>query len=219
MRKSIILLVLIFVCNVIGYIPAKAEEEDAVRAIVKERLAFTVEELGWTDEDVNAYMDQYDDYKAFAADLVEYRMYMDCGGEYMEFDEFKEKRPAAIRTAEPRQENETLQLTPQAPLSGLGEVDPDGVLTPERELKDNRRYSMIRDTERIDPTSGEMSYTETDLYLPGVNGLDFKLVSRYDQDENATGAGHPVPVDENYWNTWVWAYKSDAEDRYGIGAG
>ena len=72
-------------------------------------------------------------------------------------------------------------------------------------------------------------YEEDDLVLPGVNGLDLVLTSRFIQEESAMYAPSFLAIFREdcldreecimYYKTYMTSYTSSRECQHGIGAG
>ncbi len=220
MRKKTIILALVIIINLFGSIPAAANDNSA--AMAESRIYDMAKEIGVDEKDIDKYIDMYKDDGLMTADdklmtdMVRYSSYLEWGDRELSFEEFIKNRPAPIMEADPMPETQDAQISMA---NSAAPLDPNTALVPEREVKDKSNYTSVKAAENIDYTTGELRYRETDLHLPGVNGLDFDLILQYDHLESAEGAPFAVPVNEHYWNTMMGSYVSEGQKRYQIGSG
>ena len=212
MKKISILVVLSIITNVFSSIIAYAEEKDwETLGFVKEKIVSIADEIKMTGDDVDKYLSEYDRINDFVYDLIKYKKYLEHNSDSkISFDDFRNNKY-----------EESVEATSYA--SSQSYISGEIFMPPKYEECDYRNYVMTNENERINYATGILTHEETDFVLPGVNGLDFSLTVRFNQEETALGRPGAVPTfqyeDSPSYSTWIFGYMSESERRYGIGAG
>ena len=212
MRKISVLVLLSMIINIFSSVIVYGEEKNgAALELVKERIVSIADDVEMSEDDVDRYLSEYDRTNDFVYDLIKYKKYIENNpGKEIAFDDFRNNKYDKAA--------ETMSYA-----SARADVSGTIFMPPEQEERDYRNYTMTNGNERINYATGVLSHEETDFVLPGVNGLDFALTVRFNQEETALGMPGAVPTFD-YWDsptysTWIFGYTSAAEERCGIGAG
>lgn len=209
MKKVSFLLIVIFIMNILVSFPVYSETDTCEYYIIEQKIFNKANELNWDNDVVNKYLSEYDDEEELLHDMTRYQLSLNCYPEETgTFDEFiSDEQPEVVED-----NNISMEVSLQSEES-------DNILLPEHEVKDASNYSTVNENEKIDPITGRMIYEEVDLYLPGVNGLDFTLISRFISDESEEFYPRAIPGDIIYqdgqdvvfdWNTRLHEYTSMA---------
>ncbi len=212
MKKISILVLLSLVINIFSTVTIYAEETTVnAEEFIKEKISPITDELKMSEEEVDKYLSEYDKADDFAYELIKYKKYIEHNPEEtISFEDFKNNNYTIGSS------NLYTYKAPRAAKSGTV------LIPPEQQKTDYRNYTNISENERINYSTGELIYEETDLVLPGVNGLDLVLTSRFNQEESALYSPALVPTgwgNSPTYSTWMFGYTSEAEKKYGIGAG
>ena len=204
MKKVSVAVVLAIILDLCTGIFVYAEPMEPPFEFFNESIINMTEKAGFTSEDIDNYLEDYENYAMFMRDALEYNDYLK-NNSYIIFAEFKEKRNISKHSKA---------------VSAAGETYADDY--PKTFYGNNQKYSVVNDYEKMNFSVGRMIYEETDLYLPGVNGLDFNLTLRFNQEDARkysmiivpAGFGeetsyHNLPVERRGWN----------EVKYGLGVG
>lgn len=220
MRKTSIILIVSIIINIFSSVTIYAEGKNETELeFVKEKIASITEELGMSEDNIDKYLSEYDKTNDFVYDLIKYKKYLEHNiDKEISFEDFK----AGVRLmAEETFPNKMMQL----------DNNTEGIVStiPENSIKDYTNYASLNPNEKLNYSTGELMYEEDDLVLPGVNGLDLVLTSRFIQEESAMYAPSFLAIFREdcldreecimYYKTYMTSYTSSRECQHGIGAG
>jgi RHS repeat-associated protein len=213
MKKiSIIVLVSVIINLFSPFVIYAEQKQEHSLDVIKKKISPIAETVKMTEDDVDKYLSEYDRANDFIYELIKYKKYLESNPEKeISFDDFRNNKY-----------DEAVEII--AYEAAQANVSDAIFMPPDNEEHDYRNYTMVNENERINYATGMLIHEETDFVLPGVNGLDFALTMRFNQDEAAVGAPYLVPVFDSedkflYYSTFMTGYTSEAEQRHGIGAG